>query len=305
VRKLRAILLLATLGCSPALAWGPEGHKIVGDIARHYLSATAKENIRAMLGNDNLAAISSWADEVRPQRPETYDWHFVDIPTNAAGFSEERDCYRPRERGPFSQTDRHNCVVDRITLFRRTLADQNASLQDRIEALKFLVHFVGDIHQPMHAIEEARGGNDIQVMAFGTNRCGDTACNLHYEWDVGLIDHTGRSETAYVRYLEQMIARRKLRASGTPEDWANESFHWAKRAWLNEGGEVTEEYYRRNIHIVDDRLALAGLRLAAMLNQTLGSHPTQSSEWESPRSQQDSCGRASQNTGGNVAPQRA
>jgi hypothetical protein len=266
------------LGCSPAFGWGPEGHRIVGDIAHDHLSASAKHNIRDLLGNDDLAAIASWADEVRPQRPETYDWHFVDIPANSAGFSEARDCYRPNEKGPWSRTDHRNCVVDRITLFERILADKNAPQVDRVEALKFLVHFVGDIHQPMHAIEEARGGNDIHLVAFGSAQCGDAPCNLHYEWDVGLIDHVARSEGAYARYLERMIATKKLRAGGTPEDWANESLHWAKHVWVNEGGAVDEAYYRADIGIVNERLALAGLRLAAALNEALANPSSQRSK---------------------------
>jgi nuclease S1 len=262
--------MLAGFSCSQVFAWGPEGHRIIGDIACDHLSAAAKRNIRALLGNDDLAAIANWADEVRPQRPATYDWHFVDIPRNSAGFSEERDCYRPDEKVPTSQTDHHNCVVDRITLFEQILADKNAPQPGRLEALKFLVHFVGDVHQPMHAIEEARGGNDIRVIAFGSAQCGDYLCNLHYEWDAGLINHTGRSEQQYADYLEKTIIRKKMRAGGTPEDWANESLHAAKQAWVEEDGAVDEAYYQANIRVVDGRLALAGLRLAAVLNRTLG-----------------------------------
>jgi hypothetical protein len=275
IKSLLALLPLAVLACSQAFAWGPEGHQIVGDIARDHLSVTAKQNLRALLGNDDLATISTWADEVRPQRPETYGWHFVDIPRDAAGFSEERDCYRPDPKVLSSQTDHQNCVVDRITLFKQILADNRAPQPDRLEALKFLVHFVGDIHQPMHAIEEARGGNDIHVMGFGPAQCGTYPCNLHYEWDMGLINHTGRSEQDYVAYLEQRIATENLRAGGTPENWANESLNLAKRVWVNDGGAVDEAYYRANITVLGERLALAGLRLAAALNDALSNPSSQ------------------------------
>ena len=270
MKRILALFLLVVFPSSQSFAWGYKGHQIVGDIARNHLSATAKKNLQALLGNDDLATISTWADEVRPQRPETFGWHFVDIPKDSSGFSEERDCYRPDEKHPSSQTDHHNCVVDRITLFQQILADKNAPQPDRLEALKFLVHFVGDIHQPMHAIEEARGGNDIHTVEFGSAQCGKYPCNLHYEWDTGLIEHAGRSEQEYVAYLEQMIDGKKLQAGGTPQDWANESLRLARQVWVKEGGAIDQAYYQANISIVDERLALAGLRLAAMLNEALG-----------------------------------
>jgi hypothetical protein len=270
MKKAIALLLLVLLACWQLLAWGFKGHRIVGDIARDHLSATAKQNLIALQGNDDLAAISTWADEVRSQRPESSGWHYVDIPKDAAGFSDERDCYRPDDRHPSSKEDHQNCVVDRIIFFKHVLANGSASQADRLEALKWVVHFVGDIHQPMHAIEEARGGNDIHVNEFGSAQCGRYACNLHAEWDTGLIEHTGRSEQDYVAYLEQMITAKKLQASGQPADWANESLQLARKVWLNDGGAVDETYYKANINIVDERLALAGLRLAAVLNDALG-----------------------------------
>jgi len=161
-------------------------------------------------------------------------------------------------------------LLDRIEYFKRVLGDKSASRDYRIEALKFIVHFVGDIHQPLHAIGEAKGGNGVHVTEFGSDRCGRYPCNLHSAWDSGLIEHTGMDEEAYVAHLDQLISQEHLRASGNPADWANESFALAKAAWVNEGGSVDEQYYRQQIKAVDVRLALAGLRLAAVLNEVLG-----------------------------------
>jgi hypothetical protein len=274
----KAVLLLVISINTPAFAWGPEGHRIVAEVAESHLTASTKRHILELLGNDDLAAISSWADEIRPQRPETFGWHFVDIPTNATGFSESRDCYRPDEKHPETQADHHNCVVDRIEIFQQVLADKNESQANRVGALKFLVHFVGDIHQPLHAIAEARGGNDIHISEFGSRQCGNGLCNLHFAWDSGLIEHAihlGARPSGPLDYpalIENMIQVRKLqrRAQGTPEQWANESFHMAHQVWLNDGGVVDEAYYRINIGSLDERLALAGLRLANLLNRTLG-----------------------------------
>ena len=134
------------------------------------------------------------------------------------------------------------------------------------------MHLVGDIHQPLHAIGEARGGNEIHVVEFGSTECGSRPCNLHFAWDIGLIAHSARSEKRYAAYLETIISSENLsrQAEGTPETWANESFQLAKKVWLKNDGAVDDAYYRANISIVDRRLALAGVRLAKFLNQSLG-----------------------------------
>jgi S1/P1 Nuclease len=266
------LLILLAITSPVSLAWGPAGHRIVAGIARNHLSSAARSRVRVLLGNDDLAAISVWADDIKSDRPETFGWHFVDIPMNSSGFSESRDCYQPNERRPQTMQDHHNCVVDRILLFKQVLAKQSTTQQAQIEALKFLVHFVADIHQPMHAIAEARGGNDIHITEFGPSQCGTRPCNLHFAWDMGLIEHSHRSERQYAYDLESLITRRNLSsaAHSSPQDWANESFQLAKRVWINDGGSVDETYYKASIGILDKQLALAGLRLAAMLTDTLG-----------------------------------
>jgi len=270
-KQIAALTLLMFLS-TQLFAWGPRGHKIVGAIAQLHLTETARHNLQLLLGDASLASVANWADEIKNNRPETLGWHFVDIPKDAGTFSQSRDCYRPDEKHPSSKDDHHNCIVDRISMFKQVLADQNASREDRIEALKFLVHFVGDIHQPLHAVEEGRGGNDIHVVEFGSPQCGKGRCNFHFVWDTALLEHTGLSEESYVARLQQLIATGNLqpKAAGAPEDWANESYRWAQKVWLNEGGAVDEAYYQSNIGIVDERLALAGLRLAALLNDVLG-----------------------------------
>jgi len=269
VRRTFWVFLL--LVSAHAFAWGPEGHRVVAEVARNHLKPGTRYAIIQLLGTDDLASISTWADEIRRERPETFAWHFVDIPWSANGFSEARDCYRPDDRHRSSPEDHHNCVVDRIEIFSRVLADKTARTSERLEALKFLVHFVADIHQPLHAIAEARGGNDIHVVQFGSARCGSRPCDLHRSWDVGLMEHTHRSEGDYAAHLEEMISRQNLerRAGGSPELWANQSFQLAHQVWLNDGSAVDESYFRRNLEVLDEQLAMAGLRLAALLNRDL------------------------------------
>jgi hypothetical protein len=264
---LSAIIALTVLIPSALFGWGHEGHEIIASLAESRLTENAKTGIRSLLGDASLASDANWADEVRPDRDETYNWHFVDIPKDASGFSDERDCFLPNSSHKGSATDHHNCVVDRIESFKKVLSDSNASRDDRIEALKFLVHFVGDVHQPMHAIGEAAGGNGIAVTQFGSTQCGRHSCNLHGAWDTGLIEHTRRGRDEYVAHLEKLISDEHLTASGSPEDWANESHGYAQAALLPDGAQIDENYYRQEITVVDRRLALAGLRLAAVLNE--------------------------------------
>jgi len=276
VKKIVAIVLLASFVPAQLVAWGPKGHQIVGDIARSRLTPTTQKNLELLLGSTDLASIANWADEVRPQRPEAYGWHFVDIPKDAAGYSAERDCFRPDPKHENTLTDHHNCVVDRIEMFSQVLGDPRASREQRLEALKWVVHFIGDLHQPLHAIDEARGGNDLKIVEFGSTQCGKYECNLHWAWDSDILEHTGYSEAEYVGRLNKLIERQHLeaQAGGTVTDWANES-HNEARAIVNQKPAVVDDaYYRANIDLINRRLALAGLRLAAVLNKTLGNIPT-------------------------------
>ena len=274
MKKLIALLLIALIPAQ-LLAWGPKGHAIVADIAASRLTPIAKQNLQSLLGADSLASIASWADSVRKERDESYDWHFVDIPKDAAGFSEERDCFRPQDKHKNADTDHHNCVVDRIEMFQKILGDEKASRADRLEALKWIVHFVGDLHQPLHAIDEARGGNEIKLSVFGSPKCGDYDCNLHWAWDTLLLEHTGLSEDDYVARLNTLIAQKQMedQAAGTPVDWANESHLQARQIMNAKPASIDDAYFQANIELVNRKLALAGIRLATLLNNTLGKAP--------------------------------
>ncbi len=241
-----------------AWAWGNEGHRIIADIAWDHLNDSTLAKLRPFLGDNDLASISTWADEIRSGHPETGPWHYVDIPPEPGGY-EPKDC--PDD----------NCVVAQIDKFAKILGDPEQPYAARSEALKFLVHFVGDLSQPFHAMADARGGNDIPVTAFGSTQCGDYACNLHSVWDTELIRHTGQREHRYARELEEMIAADHLQAGPVnPVAWANESLQLAKQAWVQPQAEIDEAYYQRERPVVDRQLALAGLRLAQMLNEELG-----------------------------------
>jgi hypothetical protein len=259
---LAVVLLLVLLFPSPAAwAWGNEGHRIIADIAWEHLQPSVQAQLRPFLGAYNLASISVWPDDIRKERPTTGPWHYVDIAPNSAGYS-AGDC------------PGGNCVVAQIDRFAKILGDPQQPFADRSEAFKFLVHFVGDLSQPMHAMADARGGNDVAVTVFGSAQCGDYPCNLHSVWDTELIAHTELPEHAYAEKLEAAIRRDHLKAGPLdPAAWANQSLQIARQAWVSNQAHIDQAYYERYRNVVDKQLELAGLRLAAILNQQLGSAP--------------------------------
>ncbi len=251
-------ILSLLLPTPQGLAWGNEGHRIIADIAWDHLDSKTLLHLRPFLGNNDLASIATWADDIRSEHPETGPWHYVDIAPASSGYAPS-DC--PED----------NCVVQRIRLFAQILGDPQQPFTARSEALKYLVHFVGDLSQPMHAMADARGGNDIPVTFLGSTECGPYPCNLHAIWDSQLISHTGIREHRYAQALESMIVADHLQAGPTnPVAWANDSLQLAKEAWVPAQTNIDEAYYLRERPVVDRQLALAGLRLAQILNQELG-----------------------------------
>jgi hypothetical protein len=260
LKKLITVLLIFLALCPASFGWGHEGHQIIATVAEDHLDETTKVMIQSLLGNNHLYSIASWADDVRRERPETKAWHYVDVPLGGR-YDANRDCALP-----------DSCVVAKINDFEQVLTNKNATRDQRAEALKFVVHFIGDIHQPLHAVKEARGGNEIHVRFLGDDRCGRYECNLHGVWDTDMISHTGLGRQEYAQHLEDLIQSQRLAYvdSGAPEQWANESVGLAGAAWVPDGTNLDEQYYRREIKVVDRQMALAGLRLAKLLNDTIG-----------------------------------
>ncbi len=276
------LLILMGLSIATPKAWGIQGHRLVALIATEQLSPSAKLNVEWLLPDSSLADVAVWADQYVPDNSQTGPWHYVNIPADATGYDRERDC--PRQPGALagSRTDRwRDCAVDRILYHQARLADTSLDRADRATALKFLVHFIGDLHQPLHALDVARGGNDIPVVAFGSATCRRSdgtpaSCNLHGIWDTTLIAHRQLSDRQYLDEISEQImsGRRNASTAGSPAEWAMESHGLAKRALLPRQGVVDDAYYRANISVIDERLVLAGLRLAAALNQSLAEPPS-------------------------------
>jgi len=277
IRKcLRTIATCALLLCvttPQSWAWGREGHRLTALVAEQYLTPETKSQIAELLNKETLADIASWADTYRVDHPETGKWHYVDIPKADATFDRNRDC-------PVSATDPkspwRDCVTDRILYFEGRLGDTSLSSEQRAIALKFLVHFIGDIHQPFHALGDDRGGNNITVNFMGSSACGAYNCNLHGVWDDSIIEEQGLSEKKYTDRLLQEIKDNHWERldGGEPTTWANLSHRYAVEALVPNGTLLTHEYIAQESKVVDAQLALGGLRLARVLNRILGT-PTQ------------------------------
>jgi nuclease S1 len=258
-------------------AWGGQGHRLVGLIAAERLTPIAKQNVAWLLDGQTLADVSSWADSLTSDQVQTSYWHYLNIPPGATGYDRDRDC--PKQPGveAGSRGDRwRDCVVDRIGYWEERLGDPKLDRADRATALKFIVHFIGDLHQPFHALGVGRGGNDVKVRVFGEANCSNdpqrpNPCNLHSVWDGRLIARKALDDTAYLAELKTLINAKRFGSlpPGTPGQWAEQSFRLAKEALVTPDTDIDEGYYRRHITVIDERIALGGVRLAAELNRIL------------------------------------
>jgi hypothetical protein len=253
-----ALPLLLGLGLArpEAALWYDEGHRLVARLAEARLTPRAAEAVRQLLGGESLADAALWADRVRAERPETRPLHYVNIPLGAPAYDPARDCPGGR------------CIIAAIERHRLTLADARASPTARAEALRFLAHFIGDLHQPLHvANDDDRGGNDRPVRFLGAPK------NLHEVWDGELMEASGLDEAAYyvhLRHLTDSLDPSAL-ARGTVVDWAMEGHRLAAlHAYRLAGdGTIDQAYAEANLPVVDRALAAAGVRLARVLNEAL------------------------------------
>ncbi|GAC1622114.1 MAG: S1/P1 nuclease [Nevskia sp.] len=245
--------LLLMLAAAPASAWGPEGHRIVAQIAAEHLTRPqARAGIAALLAGEpepSLPGVANWSDEIRSQQPETGPLHYINLPQGDCRYRPQRDC-------PGGL-----CAVGGIEQAIAVLKFGGATREQRKVALKNLVHFVGDLHQPLHAgLAEDRGGNGY---AIESEQAKD---NLHRVWDSGLI---ARSEPDWRRYAIRLAPRAAAAdlVSLDPADWAMASCAIVQSPdFYPADHRAGEAYFARWQPVVDAQLNLAGLRLAALLD---------------------------------------
>ena len=288
-------LLLAFVPALPAAAWGPVGHETVAYIAQDNLNPAAKAKIAALLEQgayssmesaqakpaiqlaaslqpDALASISNWADHIRESRRETAPWHYIDLPIRKNVTVKDEETYCPD----------NNCVLNQLQIFEGVLGDESKPKSERLEALKFVVHFMGDLHQPLHCADDSdRGGNEKEVRYKAPGHRGHGAkIKLHALWDHLIETRTEEDPRELATTLEKAIPQDQAAAwtKGDEKDWAFESYQIAKSKiypGMDPGAQdytdnpLPGDYFDKMRPIVDQQLEKAGIRLAYVLNEIL------------------------------------
>ena len=286
-RPLFVLLVALALGVAgPAFAWGDLGHEVTALIAYRHLTPGARAKLDALLASDNdpltapdFASRATWADKYREGHRETAAWHFVDIEIDHPDLAAACFGFPPLPAGlPASSGPARDCVVDKIDEFETELSAASTPPAERLLALKFLIHFVGDLHQPLHAADhEDRGGNCIGLAPAPDGR----AANLHAWWDTGVVETLGGSAQAIATRLDAQISPAEVRAwsQGGSHEWAMDTFRVGardayalpSRPTCGEHGAValSAAYQATAQRDAAIQLEKAGVRMAALLNRAL------------------------------------
>lgn len=263
-----ALVIAALLTVSTPGAWGEHGHRIICGIAWQRLTPAARlmvERIRAAdpAPGESFAASCLWADEVRrTTHRETEAYHYINIPPGSSGVDLARDCADTRRR----------CAPWAIRHYALALLDSARSGVERAEALKFLAHFVGDIHQPLHAGRaEDRGGNTIFVDFFGEREADGDSLNLHWVWDTWILRRAGVVWPDSAAALDGEITPVLLAEWQTTDvlTWVNESYRLDETLVyaLPPDKRIDAAYFEAASAAARLGLKRAGARLAYLLNR--------------------------------------
>ncbi|MFY0183133.1 endonuclease [Stenotrophomonas maltophilia] len=259
-----ALALALTLVSTDALAWGAQGHRLVARIAETRLTPQTQAEVDRLLAAEpdpTLHAIAPWADQLRAKDPglgkRSAGWHYVNIGEDDCHYEVQKHCRNG------------NCVVEALKAQTAILGDRSKSDAERAQALKFVVHFAGDIHQPMHAgYGHDKGGNDFQVQF--NNR----GTNLHSLWDSGMLNEQTLDDDQYLKRLLALPKPAFATRSNIDADavqWAEASCRIAIAPGVYPDKRTLEPSYAATYRPVAEReLRLAGERLAVLLNDTLG-----------------------------------
>lgn len=264
VPKVLLAALALLLGSPQAFAWGGEGHRIIGTIATSFMDEAVLKEVRELLGEMTIADACVWADEIRSD--PRYDWvkplHYINVPRSAERINLDRDGENGQQ------------VVSAIVKYRDVLKDRSRPREERVEALKLVMHFVGDVHQPLHvSYKDDLGGNKLSLNAFGRKS------NLHRAWDTDLIQRRLKGTkggwatmSADLRQSIKPEQQRQWSASLDPIVWANESLTITRRIYRDlpkPPNDIDDAYFERWMPTVNERLQAAGVRLAALLDSAL------------------------------------
>lgn len=268
-----ALLAVACLLPAPARAWGAAGHRIVARVADELLDARTRAALREIAGDESLEDAATWLDRERQHLRATLrgspGWHYDNRPLCDPAVPLDAYCADGQ------------CASRAYARYLARLADRGASREERLFALHVVVHLIGDAHQPLHAADHGdRGGNDVPVLIGRRER----PIALHAAWDVELVKQAARrsSEEAFAaRLVAERRGELAVLERGSFGDWIGESYGIAREYVYGRlpgfacdalpAGPVrlSAEYADGARRIVAERLARAGIRLAAVLRATL------------------------------------
>lgn len=232
--------------------WSATGHRVVGKIADNYLCKKTKKEVKRLLNRQSLAFVSTFGDEIKSDQRynKFYTWHFVNMPLDSD--------YKSSEKNPEGD------LVTGIEYCIKTIKDKNTTDEDKAFYLKLLIHFIGDLHQPMHiGLKEDKGGNDFNVKWFYNDS------NLHRVWDSQMIEDYGMSYTELADNADY-LTKDNIEAigEGSIVDWVNETHEITKTVYKNVKPDenLRYRYSYENFTTVRSQLQKAGIRLAKILN---------------------------------------
>jgi nuclease S1 len=246
------LALLACVSPQPAFAWGREGHQVVANIAQARLSPAARQAVDRLLHGATLASVAVWADVYGTTHPETTRWHYVDIPLNGGHYDTERDCV-PTLHG--------DCIIAALDRSVSILRDATRSETERTDALKFAIHLVGDLHQPLHSSNNNdQGGVDTWVTFFGVGT------SLHSLWNGGMIEAADETTASLTDECERLTT--VVQPGGSPIAWAEEARDVAARSAyaIPPDRVLNRDYLEASLQVLRLQLLRGGVRLAALLN---------------------------------------
>lgn len=261
VKVLFIAVLLSISISSMATFWGPTGHRVVGQIAESYLSAKAKKAIKAILGDESVAMASTWADHVRsdPAYRSYSPWHYINLKAGLTHSEIETKLLQDTATNLYTKL---NFVVNE-------LKKKDLEADKKILYLRLLIHFVGDIHQPLHAGRpEDLGGNRIRVVWFGDST------NLHSMWDDKLPEFQKLSYTEFAGAINHTTKKQRTAWQKQPvTDWFIESYDIAQKLYdeiTQPNQRLSYEYNFKHMDTMNQRLLMGGVRLAGLLNEIFG-----------------------------------
>jgi len=254
MRILFGLMALVVAATSNVSAYGPTGHRVVAELAFRHMTPEALAAVEAILGDDFMAEAATWPDEMRSS-PDPFfgrtaaPYHYVNLPDGVT--------YEESEKNPAGD------AITALANFTATLKDESASLEDRSLALRYIIHIVGDLHQPLHAgRSQDRGGNRIDVVWF------EEFTNLHTVWDERIIQHKQLSYTEWTNFLDRKIKPDHITEwqKAAPTDWVAELISYRGDIYENGHGILSWNYVYKYTPLIKSQLSKGGIRLAGYLN---------------------------------------